>query len=268
MKKKLLILSLLSLFFSLFSSAQMHDKFWIKGKVTDSIGAVKDAHIVNLNTKKGTFTNEFGDYKIVVAIGDTLQFSSVNHQMVKRIMNAFVYSSEVLDIFMPIKTVALEEFELKRNDLAGFLTLDVKKTPIDRRAEALKRTMDFSNVDMTIKQNDDYIDRRVRPTVVITDPTQKYKGIGLGIPFLRKKKKKKIRQIERFKPSTFTHQKVYELCGKSFFENLKIPKNEVLNFIDYCNQFNIKKLYDEDQVLELAVLLEREAPNFLKRLKR
>ena len=167
---------------------------------------------------------------------------------------------------MPIKTVELEEFELKRHDLSGFLSLDTKKTPVDRRAEALKRTMDFSNVDMSVSRNDDYIDTRVRPPIAETDPTKKFKGISFGIPFLTGKKKK-FRPVEKSKPSTFTYKKVYELCGKRFFQNLKIPDDKVLNFIDYCIQFDLKKLYDEGLVLELAVLLEREAPNFLKGLK-
>ena len=41
-------------------------------------------------------------------------------------------------------TYELDEVVLKRNDLDGFLSLDLKKTPEDRKAEALKRTMDLS----------------------------------------------------------------------------------------------------------------------------
>ena len=95
MKQKVLISSFF-LFFSLLSFAQINNKFWIKGKVIDSAGVAKDVHVINLNNDKGTFTNDFGDYKIIVSIGDTLQFTSVKHQIVKRIINDFIYSSEVL----------------------------------------------------------------------------------------------------------------------------------------------------------------------------
>ena len=60
---------------------------------------------------------------------------------------------------------------LKTNDLDGFLSLDLKKTPEDKRAEALKKTMNFSNVNMKAIYNGDFIDQRVRPPMNNVDPT-------------------------------------------------------------------------------------------------
>jgi hypothetical protein len=265
MTKKLFLSYFLLFFFSVLSFAQINNKFWIKGKVIDSSSVVKDVHVVNLTNEKGTFTNDFGDYKIVVSIGDTLQFTSVRHQTVKRVISKFNYSSEILDVFLPVKTVELEEFDLKTHDLSGFLSADVKKTPIDRRAEALKRTMDFSNVDMSVRRDDDYIDTRVKPPVVVVDPTKKFKGIGgfLGIGHKNKKEKR----LRKFVSNRFTSKSIYDLYGEDFFKTLKIPKGEVFNFIDYCKQFNIQELYKKNLTLDLVAVLKREAPNFLEQLK-
>lgn len=264
MNKRLLLLTFM-LFFYVIVHGQINDKFWLHGKVTDSSGVVKNVHVVNINSNKGTFTNDFGDYKIVVSIGDTLQFTSVSHQRIQRKINDFTFTTEVLDVFMPVKTVELDEFELKRNDLSGFISLDVKKTPIDRRAEALKRNMDFSKIDIYAGSNNDHINARVRPPIATVDPTKTFRGIGTS--FGGGTTSKRREEIKKLTSSKFSRNKIYDICGKEFFEKLKIPKKEVLNFIDYCVQFDIIELYDKHLILELAVVLEDKAPDFLKTLK-
>ena len=134
--------------------------------------------LVNFETHICEFSNDFGDYKIIVSVGDTLQFSSVQHKTVYRIINDFIYRSEVLDVFLTNSTYELDEVVLKTNDLDGFLSLDLKKTPEDKRAEALKNTMDFSNVNMKAIYNGDYIDQRVRPPMNNVDPTAMFAGAG------------------------------------------------------------------------------------------
>jgi len=72
LKTKIFLIVLI--FFSTNLLAQKN-KFWLYGKLKDSSSVVKNANIINLKTNKGTFSNDFGDYKIVVSVGDTLQFS-------------------------------------------------------------------------------------------------------------------------------------------------------------------------------------------------
>ncbi len=260
------LLPLLFFITSMLSYSQVNDKFWILGKVKDSAGIVKDVHVVNLASKVGTYTNDFGDYKIVVSIGDTLQFTSVSHQTVKRTINNFNFSNGVLDVFLPIKTVELDEFELKRNDLSGFVSLDVKRTPVDWRAEALKRNMDLSKIDVYGGWNDDHINSRVRPPAALVDPTRRFVGAGGSFGGGGKIDRRKAR-IKKITSSKFSRDKIYDICGAEFFQKLKIPEKEVLNFIDYCVQFDLIELYDKDLVLELAILLEKKAPDFLETLK-
>ena len=79
------------------------------------------------------------------------------------------------------------------------------------------------------------------------------------------RKAEKLKQITSDK---FTSKVIYETYGKEFFvDDLKIPEKEVYNFIDYCKQFNIKDLHNKGLGLQVAVLLEREAPNYLRKLK-
>ena len=240
------------------------DKFWLYGKLKDSSSVVKNANIVNLKTNIGTFSNDFGDYKIIVSVGDTLQFSSVQHKTIYRVINNFVYRSEVLDVFMISSTYELDEVVLKRNDLDGFLSLDLKKTPEDRRAEALKKTMNFSGVNMNIIYNCDYIDQRVRPPMNNVDPIAMFAGAGGGvsIPFKYSEKLWALRRDINFRQK-FPKMLLSEF-GETFFENdLKIPTEKYYSFLEYCNPLGIENLFKENRKIELINVLKKESITYL-----
>ena len=240
------------------------NKFWLYGKLKDSSSVVKNANIINLKTNKGTFSNDFGDYKIVVSVGDTLQFSSVQHKTIYRIVNDFVYRSEVLDVFMISSRYELDEVVLKRNDLDGFLSLDLKKTPEDRRAEALKKTMNFSNVNMKVIYNGDYIDQRVRPPMNNVDPIAMFAGAGGGvvIPFKYSERLWALRRDVEFR-NNFPNMLLSEF-GETFFKNvLKIPMKKLYNFLEYCNPLGIEDLYKQNRKIELINVLKKESSTYL-----
>ena len=240
------------------------DNFWLYGKLNDSSSVVKNANIINLKTNKGTFSNDFGDYKIIVSVGDTLQFSSVQHKTIYRIVNNFVYRSEVLDVFMISSTYELDEVVLKRNDLDGFLSLDLKKTPEDRKAEALKRTMDLSNVNMNIIYNGDYIDQNVKPPLNNVDPTAMFAGAGGGvsIPFRYSERLWALRKNIEFR-TNFPAMLLSEF-GEPFFENdLKIPTDNYYNFLEYCNPIGIEDLFKQNRKIELINVLKKESISYL-----
>ena len=262
MIKNLVIIFLLV---STISSKAQQDNFWLYGKLKDSSNVVKNVNIINLKTNKGTFSNDFGDYKIIVSVGDTLQFSSVQHKTVYRIINDFIYRSEVLDVFLTNSTYELDEVVLKTNDLDGFLSLDLKKTPEDKRAEALKKTMDFSNVNMKAVYNGDYIDQRVRPPMNNVDPTGMFAGAGGGvsIPVKFSERLWALRRDLDFK--TNFPKKILSEFGEPFFENdLGIPPEKYYNFLEYCNPLGIEDLYRQNRKMEMILILKRESITYLE----
>ena len=258
------VIFLIVLIFNSSSLLAQKNKFWLYGKLKDSSSVVKNANIINLKTNKGTFSNDFGDYKIVVSVGDTLQFSSVQHKTIYRIVNNFIYRSEVLDVFMISSRYELDEVVLRRNDLDGFLSLDLKKTPEDRRAEALKNTMNFSNVNMKVIYNGDYIDQRVRPPMNNVDPIAMFAGAGGGvsIPFKYSERLWALRRDIEFK-NNFPNMLLSEF-GETFFKNdLKIPMKKLYNFLEYCNPLGIEDLYKQNRKIELINILKKESITFL-----
>lgn len=261
MIKKILLLILI---ISSTTLLAQKDNFWLYGKLKDSSDVVKNANIINLKTNKGTFSNDFGDYKIIVSIGDTLQFTSVQHKTMYRIINNFIFRSEVLDVFMIDKTYKLAEVVIKRNDLDGFLSLDLKKTPEDRKGQALKKTMDLSNVNMGVIYNGDYIDQRVRPPSNNVDPTAIFAGAGGGvsIPVKYSEKLWALRRSLEFRKK-FPKMLLSEF-GELFFQNdLKIPPEKYYNFLEYCNPLGIEDLYKQNRKIELINILKKESKTYL-----
>ncbi len=266
MKKRLLFLFAGFLLLSGFSYGQINNKFWIQGKVIDSAGVVKDVNVINLQSRKGTFTNDFGDYKMLVSIGDSVRFTSVNHQTIVRVMTDFHYRSEVLDVFMPVKTVKLDEFDLKRHDLDGYLTLDTKKTPEDRKAKALNRVMDFSKVDMRVRYDGDFIDQNVRPPVAVTDPTANFVGMGAGgAAYFAFKNSEKLWALRRNIDFRQAFPKLLQSeFGETFFEDvLNIPEDQYYKFLEYCNPLGIENLYKSNRKIELINILRKESKSYL-----
>ena len=86
---------------------------------------LENTHIINLTTTKGTISNYRGEFRIEVAIGDTLYFSEIGFHAKKMIVD-----KEMLDRQNIIKLITqnykLDEVVVTPYDLTGILEVDVK----------------------------------------------------------------------------------------------------------------------------------------------
>ncbi|MDD7915927.1 hypothetical protein [Polaribacter ponticola] len=69
----------ISFFISTSSSFSQEKNKIIIGTILDSLGIVKNANIINLNTKQGTFSSDLGLFRIFVSEGDSISVSSIQH---------------------------------------------------------------------------------------------------------------------------------------------------------------------------------------------
>ncbi|WP_299010557.1 carboxypeptidase-like regulatory domain-containing protein [uncultured Tenacibaculum sp.] len=119
-------------------TAQEKRKF-IYASVHDEVASVPKAHIINLNTKQGTFTNDNGEFRILAKPNDSLQISFVGYET-----KIFKVESKHLGIQqnkIELKKVAIEldEVEIKEHNLLGYISSDTKhiKTEKEINAESL-----------------------------------------------------------------------------------------------------------------------------------
>lgn len=266
MNKKLL---LFAIFLISIKSVSQEDRKPFYGEIYDELGVLSGTHIINITTKNATYSNENGEFRIPVKVGDTLKITSIGYKTL------FITSSEKhLSIAknrfkMTRDIVELDEIKVKSHNLTGSLALDFKRIPKDKKAVALANTMDFSNINMKAKTRDDYVDKRVRPHIVQTDPVSANAGAGssVGVPFGSSKKLWALRRELNFKES-FPSKLLNEFGEGFFFQKLKIPVENYTQFITYCSYLNIEKLYQENKKLEVIQILRKENINFLKSIKK
>ena len=236
----------------------------LNGKIIDSLGAVNNANIINLKTNQGTSSSDTGDFRIFVKKGDSLRISSIQH-ITKIIVIDTSNSNKKVTIPLISNIYQLDGFELKTHNLSGILGIDSKNIPVNKKDSLLNLAMDFSNVDMNIVEKDDYIDERVRPQEVRTDPNTAFVGVGtkVTIPFKYSQRLWALRRKLAIKKA-FPYKVLSELGEKFFFQKLKIPIENYFHFLEYCNPLGIENLHQESKLLELIKILTEESIEYLK----
>jgi hypothetical protein len=260
-KKILLSLFLITHCISIFS--QEKNKI-ISGQVSDSLGIVKNANIINLKTKQGTFSSDEGLFRIFVSEGDSLKVSSVQHIPKMIFITKQLIKGKNIQVLLNSNIYTLDTFELKRHDLSGRLGIDTKAVPNNKKDSLLSKVMDFSNINF--KQKDQTIDGNIRakPPVNNTDPNSRFVGAGASvtIPFKDSERLWALRR-ELAQKRAFPFKILSELGEKFFFDELKIPIEKYFHFLEYCNPLGIEKLHKEGELLEIIKILRTESVSYL-----
>lgn len=240
----------------------------ISGSVKNySQNGIKDVHIINLNTKAGTVTNANGQFELAVSIGDSLRFSNIQYQNMKIYIIPKISREKKVVVYLFDKTNQLDEVFVKRK-MVGILGIDLKKTPVDRRAEALRKIMDFSKIDMTIQEADDHIDKRVRPPAVNTDPVGNFGASAKAvIPFKDSERMWALRRKLEYK-KRFPAEVKAAFGDNFFFKQLKIPKERFHHFLEYCNPLGIEDLYQNNKILEVIKIFRKESISYRKLIEK
>jgi hypothetical protein len=266
MLKKLLLVSFFCI--SIFNTFSQRKNKIISGKILDSIGIVKNANIINLQTRQGTFSNDNGLFRIFVSEGDTISLSSIQHISKKIVITEKIIKKRKITILLKSNIYTLDEIKLKRHDLSGRLGIDTKTVTTNKKDSLLKIVMDFSNIDFSKKDLTIDANIRAKPPVNNTDPNARFVGAGGGavIPFKGSERlwalRKKLAQKK-----AFPYKILSELGEKFFFDTLKIPIYKYFHFLEYCNPLEIEELHRKGKLLEVIKILRRESVSYLKIIK-
>ena len=273
MNKKLILIAIL-----LFSSNLVAQKsnIFLRGLVRDSLNLIKDVHVVNLNTLKGTYSNDYGQFRISVSLGDTLEFTSVQFETVKKVITDGIFFSKKLNLILKNKNYVLNEITVKKHNLIGDLRTDRKKVPLDTIAIKGKKLSNI--IDNISKESQKGIlntrsvkhSKLAKKSMRNTDPTRSFDGANLmgivnGIINLIPKKKKN--RLSKKEINEVLKNKLLTDFGSDFFEELKIPRSQIIPFLEYCKQFNIEDLYMENKRLDIIKLLEDKSHIYMVELK-
>jgi len=76
-----LIFTSLCLVFIQILTAQISDRVFVAGEIIVPVdGEASQIEIINQNTNKGTVTNQYGQFGILVRMGDRLRFEAIQYQ--------------------------------------------------------------------------------------------------------------------------------------------------------------------------------------------
>lgn len=104
----------------------------VSGTVLDDTKSkpLQNVNIINLNSVKGTITNDKGVFEMNVAVNDTLHISLIGFQSIRvRVTNDWI-KSKTTQISLTEKAIALEEIVLTPYNLTGYLQVDAKLIPV------------------------------------------------------------------------------------------------------------------------------------------
>lgn len=131
----------LLLFFSLFLLSKTYSqRIEISGTLTDKLGSVINAHIINKTSKQGTFSDEKGNFYIKVQLEDELEITSIEHHTKQIIIPNIILKTKELAIQLHSKEYVLEEVEVKKTNLLGSISSDtqtIKKSEDEKLMEDL-----------------------------------------------------------------------------------------------------------------------------------
>ncbi|WP_299223074.1 hypothetical protein [uncultured Aquimarina sp.] len=201
----------------------------LRGKIVADTLQSKSINIINVTKGIGTINDRSGFFQIKATKGDTIVFSSVQHQRKTHIVTKKDLKEASLSIRLEIKVNELDEVTVSQYDLTGESKEDVKKI---KTYEDILPLYSAKVLDLT-----PFIHEKGAKTVkntVITDEMDATPvniiAVGRMIASLFKKKDtRKSKEIRIPEVSDFYN-------SDFLVSELKIPQTEVYNFLDYINQ--------------------------------
>ncbi|UCE93418.1 MAG: hypothetical protein JSV73_11535 [Flavobacteriaceae bacterium] len=227
----------------------------ISGKVLNDTIPLENVHIINKNSRKGTITNRLGGFKISAAVNDTLIISDI--QFEKRII--LVNQGHLLDKFIMINllelTNELDEVIVKQyEDMSEELGLpNAGKKPLNK-----------------LERNLNHYSQKSTAVVILQALLFKPGGIDdvYNIVSGNRKRDRKLKALieqdkEDARNLSFSKKLREQFQDDFFIKSVKIQKEHINTYINFCIPLGIINLYDKGRMIEVIdILLKNKEPYF------
>ena len=241
----------LLLFFAVASSLSAQEPVLVAGIVQSDSVKLADIHILNLSTRKGTISNQVGEFGITVSPNDTLIFSGIQFHTLGIVVDKKILERRVIKVELRSRVEELSEIELKGHDLDGLFYVDTKRLK-DSLPLMGKEAVDFSNQGSDDPTSSNYV-------VPSANLLNLVSMIG------------KKRRAENQKEASLLQQKraasdnIRKDIGEDVFEQqLGIPPEHIDPFIRFCQKKDIINLYVDGRIMEVIDILIKEKDNYIR----
>lgn len=124
------LFSILTILFSIAGFSQIDERISIDGQLNVPEGGNPDGiSVVNTSAMMATVADETGDFEILAAAGDTLEFASLQFQDFSVIVDEGVIDNRQLNVFVSEAVNVLPEVVVMPYDLSGNVRVDVDIIP-------------------------------------------------------------------------------------------------------------------------------------------
>ncbi len=278
MKNKFFFFLLIIVSFKLSSQNNREN---IKGKIINEALSTENIHIINKNSGNATISNKHGEFQILVRINDTLIFSGIQFYKKEVPITPLLLKNNSIIIQLFLKINELDEVEVKAHNLSGNLVTDANKVK-DSISKVNSLVFDFSMIDFSkpiVSGIDEFSRSRTSSDKQLTPSGNANVIAILGLvlnPLFKEvgkigKKRRQRKNEERVyqKNAINAPEKMIAEFGETFFtETLKIPSEEIIDFIGFCESKGIISFYIEGKKMEVIDILIKENIVYLKSNKK
>ena len=243
------------LFFTIHMSAQ-EERILISGLVKYDSLTIDNVHVINKTTNKGTVSNDKGEFKIWVRENDTIQFSNIQYKIRRLQISKQHLKNKKLKINLIQKNNELKEIVLKHSEnMAKVLGLpNASKKPLNQ-----------------VERKLNYYSQASTPVVIIATLLGQQGGIDdiYNIISGNRKKHRLLKTLQDQDEIDSLNQVNIQMIRDHFndiffIEDIQIPKEEIISFLNYCLPRDIIILYKKKRYLEIIDIFLAESGNFKK----
>lgn len=245
--------SIICLFFIIKATAQESRKFFY-ATIQDEVSAVSNAHVINLNTKQGTFTNNNGEFRVLAKANDTLQISFVGYETKNFVVDVNHFGMQENYIQLKKVPIELDEVAIKKHNLLGHISSDTKHIKSEKEINAETLNLPFAGSRILTPA-----ERRLHTA------TSSYGGIAID-PLLnwisgRIKKLKKFKAIEDREKRIENIRSNYHILIEYELKLLKEDIDRFIYFAESANDFNTLYLNND---VAMITFLQKKSKEFKK----
>lgn len=224
----------------------------ISGKIISSGNAVGNVHIVNLNTKLGTVSNDGGEFEMLVSLNDILLFSSIEYERKEIIItdNFIKYKKLVVELVPSVN----ELNEVFIEGLTGNLNYDLKKVPLNTLP---KHSFFIKPGDLKKALPPDLHGSKNAPYVGFFPPIPG----SVSLPDAGYEAELRLKR-EIYRKKQFPSRIIKQFGLAYFTDKLLIPEEKIDHFLAYCEDRNIINEFYKNNLLEVIKILREESKSY------
>jgi hypothetical protein len=243
------LLILFSIFFITSTINAQEKSVLLKAKTVIESLAIGDVHIINRNTKIGTISNDNGFFEIPVKVGDSLYISHLNLKEKLIIVSKKIILDQNFTIQLEEKTYTLNEITLEKPRSIFYEDKDIGEyNGPEINAEILN--LPYANT--SVKKNNAIFKIESGAVVSLDNLFNSLNGNN-----------RRAKLLEKMASEDNELSKIREKFTDDFFiTDLKIKKEYINPFLNYCVDKNIINIFKANNSLKLTTLLLKESKTF------